>query len=550
VILIGDEQAVCIDPPLGSGQCPDDGNAPSYIHVPEEVGSNDGLNVILDTYPQWRQYLRPNASKSFVIISDDDATDEPNDSAQVFQDSIAALDPGMFASWTFNGIYCFTECEEAAAIGEVYVDLVAATGGIAGDLCLQDFQPVFDRLAEQIITGAGSTIACEWDFPEPPAGQTFSADLVEVRRTSAAGSSTTLARVGSDAECAAAGGWFFDNASSPTKILACPATCTEVQADVGGKIDVVFGCEVVNGCAAASAGTDIMRTGADIVFGIDSSGSMDEEIEFVRQNMNAFSQQIVASGVDVRVILIADPEAVCIDAPLGSGQCPDDTLLPSYVHVPQEVGSNDILNVFVDSYPQWSQYLRPNTRKMFVAITDDDATDGPLDSAASFSAAVQQLDPTLFANWAYSGIFCFTECEEAAAIGAVHQALVTMTGGVGGDLCLQDFAPVFGELAEAIVTGSPISCEWTIPPPPAGEMLDLNSLNVRTTNSSGVGSLLGKVPSAAECPNFQNGWHYDDPVSPSTIIACPQTCAELQGSGVAKVDVLFGCASQAAPVVE
>jgi hypothetical protein len=70
---------------------------PNYVYVPEEVGSNDGLNVIIQTYPQWRQHLRPNATKSFVIVTDDDATDGPNDSAATFRANLTALDPMMFA---------------------------------------------------------------------------------------------------------------------------------------------------------------------------------------------------------------------------------------------------------------------------------------------------------------------------------------------------------------------------------------------------------------------------------------------------------------------
>jgi hypothetical protein len=548
VILIGDEDAICIGAPLGSGQCPNDTNLPQYVHVAEEVGSNDGLNVVIDTFPQWRQYLRPNATKFFVIVTDDDATDGPNNSSAAFAASVAALDPTLFASWTFNGIYCFTDCPDAAEVGEVYIDLVADTGGVGGDLCLQDFQPVFDRLAQQIITGSSSQIACEWEFPDPPAGQTFSANLVEVRRTSSTGGSTTLVKVVSASECGSEGGWYFDDAVSPTKIIACPATCTAIQGDVGGKIDVIFGCEMVGGCAASSSEATSTRLGADIIFALDSSRSMDAEVGFVQQNMNAFSQQIVASGVDARVIVIADPSAFCIAAPLGSGQCPNDSQPPAYIHIPEEVGSNDVLNVYIDTYPQWSQYLRPNTQKMFVVVTDDDASDDPINSAAEFRAALQQLNPSV-GNWAYSGIFCFTECPEAAAVGTIHRELVQSTGGgVSGDLCLQDFAPVFDRLAEAIITGSQIACEWPIPSPPAGETLDLGNVNVRYTNAAGVGTTLGNVPSAADCANHDGGWYYDDPSNPTTILVCPQTCTQMQAaSGETRVDVLFGCKTEVAP---
>lgn len=307
----------------------------------------------------------------------------------------------------------------------------------------------------------------------------------------------------------------------------------------------------IGGCVQAQSTADNTLQGADIIFALDSSRSMDAEIGFVQQNMNAFSQQIVASGVDARVIVIADPSTFCIAPPLGSGQCPNDTQLPRYAHIAQTVGSNDALDVFVNTYAQWSQFLRQSTTKTFVVVTDDDATDGPINSATAFTAAVQQLDAggSLFADWNYSGIFCYTNCPDAAAIGSIHQDLVQLTGGTSGDLCLQDFAPVFDRLATAIVSRSQIACEWAIPPAPAGQTLDFGSVNVRITDAAGITTSLGNVPSGAECPNYVGGWYYDDPSTPTKILVCPQTCSGIQAGGIdSQVDVLFGCATQEASI--
>jgi hypothetical protein len=248
VIMIGESGSICIGAPLGSGQCPADDNPPAYVHVPVRVGSRDALTRILDTYSQWSQHLRPNATKSFVVVSDDDATEGTN-SAAAFTTALTALDPTMFAQWSFNGVYCFTACTQAAAVGAVYNDLVAQTMGVAGDLCLQDFQPVFDRLAKQIIEVSGAEIACEWPLPAVPTGQAFSGELVAVTRTTAMGSSP-LSRVGAEAACTQ-GGWFLDDPLNPTKIRACPNTCEEMQNQSGGQIDVVFGCEAVGSCVAS-----------------------------------------------------------------------------------------------------------------------------------------------------------------------------------------------------------------------------------------------------------------------------------------------------------
>jgi hypothetical protein len=345
VILIGDDSEICIGAPLGTGMCPADEKLPAYAHVSRGVGSNDALNLFVDTYPMWSQHLRPAASKAFVVITDDDATDGPNDSAATFTASVTALDPVMFAKWTFNGVYCFSDCDQAAAIGTVYQELVTQTMGIAGDLCLQDFQPVFDRLAEQIITMSGSEIVCEWALPPAPAGKTFAGDLVAVERSAMGAVPTPLMRVNSLAECTQ-GGWYFDSALNPSKILACPSTCMELQGQTGGQVDVTFGCESVGSCVATDSST----------------------------------------------VVSADP------------------------------------------------------------------------------------------------------------------------------------------------------CAFAMPLPPSGQSLDLTSVNVRYTSPSGFASDIGKVNSAAECSGVIQGWYFDHPENPTQILACPQTCTEIQtGGATAKIEVLFGC---------
>jgi hypothetical protein len=253
VILIGDQRAICIGAPLGSGTCPNDTNMPSYIHINQTVGSRNALNLIVSTFPRWQQYLRPEASKSFLVITDDDASDAPLNTADAFTTAVNGLDPALFSKWTMNGVYCFTKCAEAAAIGTRYVTLVEQTMGVGGDLCLQDFQPVFDKLAKQIVTGAGVQIACEWELQPPMAGRTYAGDLVQVARTSMSAGNSPLSRVTSEAACGGNGGWYFDSNLNPTKILACPNTCMGIQNQVDGAIEITFGCEMVGSCLASGS---------------------------------------------------------------------------------------------------------------------------------------------------------------------------------------------------------------------------------------------------------------------------------------------------------
>lgn len=122
------------------------------------------------------------------------------------------------------------------------------------------------------------------------------------------------------------------------------------------------------------------------------------------------------------------------------------------------------------------------------------------------------------------------------------------TGGVAGDLCLQDFQPVFDDMATAVVQGASISCEYEIPPPPEGQTLDPGLVNVQHTpgGSSTPNPILNVPGGLADC-GPDGGWYYDDPQSPTTILMCPATCTALQGDPGAKVDVVFGCETEAVP---
>jgi hypothetical protein len=303
-------------------------------------------------------------------------------------------------------------------------------------------------------------------------------------------------------------------------------------------------------CAAVTQEAETKKQPADIIWALDNSGSMLTEAQAVQDNMNIFAQQIIASGIDVRVVILSNPQTiilgipigigVCVGAPLGSGQCPNDSLPPKYLHLPVSVGSHDALNLLIDRYGEYKSMLRPDASKTFVVVTDDEATAAPNNSAAAFTAAVTALDPVLFKKWTFSGVYCSSNCLNCSGVGTVYDQLKQQTGGVSGDMCTTDFAPVFKALAEAVITGSKLSCDWAIPPPPAGQMFDPKFVNVIYTANGGAPRDLFNVPSAAECA-AQGGWYYDDNAKPTKVLACPTTCTEIQADMKAKIAVAFGC---------
>ena len=296
-------------------------------------------------------------------------------------------------------------------------------------------------------------------------------------------------------------------------------------------------------CATATAEATLTKQPSDIVFILDNSGSMSLEASWVQQNMNGFSQQIAASGVDFHVIVVSsypgDGYGICIDPPLGAGGCPTtDSNPPTFLHVDQQVASTNGLSLCLSTYPKWKSALRSDAVKHIVIVTDDNSSL----AAASFDSQLQALDPPTFTGYKFHGIFCFTKCATAAKAGTVYTTLVQQTGGVSGDLCLQDFKPVFDKLATAVVTGSKISCDIDMPTAPSGKKINLQQVTVEVSDSGAAAQKIPHVTDSSQCGS--GGWYYDDNTTPTTIILCPDTCTWAQGLTAAKLTVGLGCLSE------
>jgi hypothetical protein len=329
------------------------------------------------------------------------------------------------------------------------------------------------------------------------------------------------------------------------------------------------------GCVAVGEVAQNTVQPATVVLFIDNSPSMRDEILWTRDNMNRFSQTITSAGLDLQVVVIACMEngdcdghpnawGICIPDPLGAtGGCDDpppydDTNLPGYLHVDTRIPSVKGFERVMDTYDQWIGMVRPNTVLHIVGISDDTEEW----SAAQFNDALLARNPAL-AGYFFHGIFSYQSKEDACAVstsdpcclyaapsgeGVPYRDLVTMTGGVQADLCAQDFDPVFQQFATAVIESAQLSCEWAIPAPPAGETLNPNMVNVEFIDGAGASNIVGRVMSADECASVAQGWFYDNPTDPKSVLMCPQTCDWIQGQVGAEIRIQFGCATEFAAV--
>ena len=98
-----------------------------------------------------------------------------------------------------------------------------------------------------------------------------------------------------------------------------------------------------------------------------------------------------------------------------------------------------------------------------------------------------------------------------------------MTQGVLGDLCEQDFQPVFDLLSTAVIESSDLACEWELPEIPKGQVIDPDSVDVHFEAGDGTALDFGAVADPSVCPQTDHGFYYDDPDDPTRLLACPQT---------------------------
>lgn len=295
-------------------------------------------------------------------------------------------------------------------------------------------------------------------------------------------------------------------------------------------------------CFASEVTAEHGMAPVDIIWVVDSSGSMDFEEEQVQDNLNAFSTHIAASGVeDYHVILIGSASHMTVPPPLGGS--------PDFMHIDDSVGSNEGLEKLIEHYPTYKDFLRPGAVRHFVAVSDDNSDM----SAGDFNTALSTFTDPGFPpyDWSTSiygytfhsivawGDVPFIGCVTGARIGREYLTLTEWTGGIQQKVCLTDWSPIFSALESAIGVVTVLPCAYDIPDPPEGETFNKDKVNVYFYPSGGGEVIIPRVTDPTACVEY--GWFYDDYDDPTTIHLCPDTCTIVQADTSGTVSIAFGC---------
>jgi hypothetical protein len=191
------------------------------------------------------------------------------------------------------------------------------------------------------------------------------------------------------------GNWVCGQFECQVSVPACvngqpqgPESCVPLP---GG--DEICGDGIDNNCDNEApacvetflVGTDNQIRPIDIVWAVDSSGSMVSEMQTVEDNINAFATTLANSGSSARLHLVADRGTesleICVAAPLGGANCGDN---PEVFRQYDTNGNNNgspmvhssnALGRIMQQSGTWIPRLQPNSYLTFIVTTDDDGDD-------------------------------------------------------------------------------------------------------------------------------------------------------------------------------
>lgn len=289
-------------------------------------------------------------------------------------------------------------------------------------------------------------------------------------------------------------------------------------------------------CGTIRQQAESLPGAVDIVWAIDGSGSMNDEKAAVQQNIASFADAIGGAGLDHHVVMVAG-DNVAAGTSLAS-----DTA--HYQHVSSNVGSHDALQKLIETYPQYSGFLRSTAALHFVIVTDDESRMPANEFRVQMEAlAGKSFTVHAIVSESVGGLPCIGGCGlpflcGASAPGLQYLALADATSGQKASICVSDWSTVFEPLKTAVITTAPLPCDYPLPAPPSGSSLDPSRVNVGVL-LEGIGSKTLPHASSSDACDSAEAWFYDDPAQPTLIRMCPAACSSISAGGA--IEITLGC---------
>jgi hypothetical protein len=317
---------------------------------------------------------------------------------------------------------------------------------------------------------------------------------------------------------------------------------TDVDADGGMSMDP--DADAALQCAAIRDHAPPAQ-GVDVIFIVDSSGTMLHALTQVQANVASFVKQFEAAGTDIHVIMIT-----ALD-PAGSSPVASDN--EKYRFIQTNVIGGGLFNVAINQFPNYADFLRPTAAVQFVMVTSSN----DLVSATSFETQMRALlGGRAFTQHAIvspdvNGLPCISEAQAwnplcafpipaicaALQVGRAYNSLAQATGGQQLSVCKDDWGELFGTLRKAVIDAVPLPCNYPLAASSI-KKIDPEKVSVVYTDGDGKDAELPRAEQVAQCEQ-KLGWYYDDPAAPTRVVLCPAACQTVAAGG--SVDIAFGC---------
>ncbi|MDF3064513.1 MAG: hypothetical protein K0R38_114 [Polyangiaceae bacterium] len=174
----------------------------------------------------------PGRATLVVLVTDGFPTQCVNDPDQISQAARAGYESAEHIRTFVIGV---------GDVAKLNLDNYARAGGTK-KAYLTDQGDVTRTFVDALNNITSRALACDYQLPPAPDGMKLDRERVQVVYTPSSGGAEEIPSISSLGACAKNqnGGWYYDDATNPSKITVCPCTCARFQA---GRVDVRLGCK-------------------------------------------------------------------------------------------------------------------------------------------------------------------------------------------------------------------------------------------------------------------------------------------------------------------
>jgi len=300
---------------------------------------------------------------------------------------------------------------------------------------------------------------------------------------------------------------------------------------------------------------------------LDKSGSMDDATAAGGSKWDVITQALIDFVNDPKSAGIAaglgffgigdGNDTSCTAADYANPVVPIAALPPNATPISDAIGQQNpngntptepALHGAINYAAQWSQ--QHPTHKVIVVFATDGLPNGcnsDVAGAAAIAAAGVQGPPPLLTY--VIGVFGDQDCSGGITQGNQCDVVsntnqIARGGGTQSAFIVNASGNTSAEFLQAlnsIRAANLVGCDFAVPPPTGGSVVDFSRATVEYTPGGGSPVSLPWVADAAACDPTTGGWYYNSTTAPNHMLLCEASCTQVTGDSNARLNVQLGC---------